>query len=377
MVPALPSVPQTLAMQDLCDASRYGAADPEVVAATVTRIGGGDADAWLREWTQAGGEAWVSAKRTGDAELFRHAASYYAAALIAIAESDGSVDETQLWRRQRECWELAVACGRGQPAPVPYEGATLPGYFFAGGPGRRPLVIIDHGGLTPTSRTWGLAGAEAHARGYHWMTFDGPGGRAVWPDHGLLLRHDWEAVLAPVADAMIGRPDVDGARMAVVGADLAGFGVARALAYEHRFAAAALVPGIVDAARPWLAALVPTVQRALLDGDRDAFDRELHLAELFAPGMTQRLRRATDGFGAPRVPLYDIYQRIRCFALGEEVAQITTPLLVSSPAADGGGMTPWAGQGCELHEWLSSPAALCLDATRPEPILDWLDGHLL
>jgi hypothetical protein len=377
MVSALTPVPQTLAMQDLCDASQYGAADPEVVAATVTRIGAGDPDAWLREWTQAGGEAWANARRTGDAELFRHAASYYAAALTAIADSDGSVDETQLWQRQRDCWELAVACGGGQPAPVPYEGAALPGYFFAGGPGRRPLVIIDHGGQAPTSRTWGLAGAEAHARGHHWMTFDGPGGRAPSAGEGLLLRHDWEAVLAPVTDAMIARHDVDGTRMAIVGAELAGFGVARALAYEHRFAAAAVVPGIVDASRPWLAALPPTVYHALLDDDREAFDRELYLAELFAPGITQRLRRAADGFGGPRVPLYDVYQRIRWFALGEEIAQIATPLLVCSPPAAGVAATPWAGQGCELHERLGGPAALCRDATGPEAILDWLDRHLL
>ena len=56
-----------LAMRDLRDASQCGAADPEMVAATARRIADGDPDAWLREWTAAGGEAWAAAGRRGDA----------------------------------------------------------------------------------------------------------------------------------------------------------------------------------------------------------------------------------------------------------------------------------------------------------------------
>src|ERR1700759_187405 len=119
MPTAVTSPPQALAMQDLHGASRCEAADPEVVAMTAARIPAGDADAWLREWTQAGGAAWAAAKRTGDAALYRHAASYYAAALSAIADSDGSVDETQLWQRQRDCWDRAGSLGGGDEAVPP------------------------------------------------------------------------------------------------------------------------------------------------------------------------------------------------------------------------------------------------------------------
>src|ERR1700749_1197231 len=125
MPTAVTSPPQALAMQDLHGASRCEAADPEVVATTAARIPAGDADAWLREWTQAGGAAWAAATRTGDAALYRHAASYYAAALSAIADSDGSVDETQLWQRQRDCWDRAVSLGGGGPVSLPYENARL------------------------------------------------------------------------------------------------------------------------------------------------------------------------------------------------------------------------------------------------------------
>ncbi|HTU97373.1 MAG TPA: hypothetical protein VMF14_16115 [Solirubrobacteraceae bacterium] len=361
--------PHALALQDLHDASRWDAADPDVVAATAMRVAVGDGDAWLREWTQAGGAAWAEAKRTGDPALYRHAASYYAAALAAIADSDGSVDETQLWHRQRECWDRASSLDGGRAAPVPYEGADLPGYFFSGGPGRRPLVIIDHGGRAPTSQAWALAGAAAHRRGFHWMTFDGPGRQPALCRDDLALRPDWEAVLTPVVDAMIARADVDPERMAVVGSDLAGYAVARALAYEHRFVAGAVVPGIVDLSRPWLDGLPAGAHEALRDGDRGAFERELHLADLFVPGSSARLRRAARSFGPPGTGLYELYRTMGAFRLGDEVSQIATPLLVCARA-----QALWPEQSRELWERLPTPSELRRHATGPE-IIDWLGEH--
>jgi Prolyl oligopeptidase family len=55
-----------------------------------------------------------------------------------------------------------------------------------------------------------------------------------------------EAVLRPVVDAMVARPDVDPGRLAVIGASQTGYWVPRALAFEHRFAAAVADPGVVD-----------------------------------------------------------------------------------------------------------------------------------
>jgi hypothetical protein len=373
---ATTSLPQALAMQDLRDASRWGAADPEVVAATAPRVPAGDADAWVREWTQAGGAAWAAANRTGDAALYRHAASYYAAALAEIADSDGTVDEAQLWHRQHECWDRAVSLAGGERVSVPYAGTHLAGAFFSGGPGRRPLVVIDHGGRATASHAWALGGAAAHERGCHWMTFDGPGYGPALRREGLTLRPDWEAVLTPVADAMLGRADVDAARVAVVGSDLAGFGVARALAYEHRLAAGVVAPGIVDLPRPWLDALPAPARDALRDGDRGAFERELHLADLFVPHTSARLRRAAERFGPPGTALYDLYQSMRAFRLGDEVSQIATPLLVCGSASAGAAPALWPGQSRELSERLRAPARLCGEAAGPEAILDWLDRHL-
>ena len=184
-----------------------------------------------------------------------------------IDESDGLVEEERLWERQRECWDRAVALLGAERLSIAYEHTTLPGYFFSGGPGARPLVVVDHGGRVATSAAWAAGGTAAAARGYHWMTFDGPGRQAALHRQGLVLRPDWEAVLGPVADEMIARADVDASRMAVIGIDHAGY--------------------------------------------RDqSFDRELHLATLFAPELPGRLKRLGRGYDLSGLPLYELARRI-------------------------------------------------------------------
>jgi hypothetical protein len=350
-------------------AARWGAADPEVVDAIAVRLRGGDGRAWVREWTAAGGEAWASARSADSAVMFLHAASCYAAALALIAEGDGWVDEDRLWERQRGCWDRGVELIGGEGLSIAYERTRLPGYFFSGGAGARPLVVIDHGGRVATSMAWAAGGAAAAARGYHWMTFDGPGRQAALRRQGLVLRPDWEAVLTPVLDAMLGRPDIDRERVVVIGFDHAGYGVPRALSVERRFTAAVVAPGVVDASRPWIEALPSAARTALEDEDRESFDRELHLIALFDPEIHDRLRRLGREYDQSGLPPYDLSQRIAGFRLGNELARIATPMLVCPTGAE----PSWAVQAEELCARAPGAEQLVCDAPDEDRVWDWLD----
>ena len=195
-------------LRALVAAARWGAADRDVVQAIAARLPGGDGGAWVQEWTAAGGAAWAAARLEESGSAYLQAASYYAAALALIDDSDGLVEEERLWERQRECWDRAVGLLGGERLSIAYDHTTLPGYFFSGGPGARPLVVVDHGGRVATSVAWVAGGAAAAARGYHWMTFDGAGRQAALRRQRLVLRPDWEAVLGPVADEMAASADV-------------------------------------------------------------------------------------------------------------------------------------------------------------------------
>ncbi len=338
-------------LEALLAAVAGGAADLGEVVETAARVQDGDADSWLREWTAAGGAAWAAATRRPSARRYLHAATYYAAPLELIAATDGSVSETALRIRQRTCWERAVGLLGGVPLRIPYEDRTLPGAFFRGGRGRRPLVVVDHGGREQASRAWLRAGAAAHDRGYHWMTFDGPGRQAVMRRAGPALRPDWEAVITPVVDAMLARPDVDPARLAIVGVGEASYGVVRALAFEHRLTAAVADPGVLDLAAPWTAALAPEARAALRTGDRRVFDRELHLAGLFDPQAEATLRRRARWYGVGGHTPFDVYARIGQFRLGAEIERITTPILVREDPRE----RHWSGQARRLHARLPGP----------------------
>ncbi len=228
------------------------AADVSEALATAERIVDGDGEAWVRAWidtaeTAAGsGEAArVAGRRATALAFYRRAATYYAAGLqcSARAEDFGPAAELATWRRQRECWEQIVDLSQppGERLAIPYEETTLRAYFFRAPdaqPGEhRPLVIVNNGSDRATSSAWVHGGAAAAERGYHWMTFDGPGQQSALYEQPVRFRHDWETVLTPGLDTVLARPDVDAGRVGVIGVSQTGFWVPRALSFEHRFAA--------------------------------------------------------------------------------------------------------------------------------------------
>lgn len=107
----------------------------------------------MQEWTAAGGAAWAAANRKESASGYLHAASYYAAGLALIDQSDGLVEEQRLWERQRECWDRAAQLLGGERLSIVYEHTSLPGYFFSAGPGRgRWWWSITAAGSRPRQR---------------------------------------------------------------------------------------------------------------------------------------------------------------------------------------------------------------------------------
>ena len=388
------------ALDAVLGAAHHRAADIGEVLATAARIQDGDADSWLREWTATAGDAWAvagRAEREGDRssalEHYLRAGTYYAAALRHVTLTDQSVNELDLWRRQRDCWDRAVALfpAPGEHVAIPYERTSLPGYFFrapAARPGEpRQLVVFNNGVDAVTSEMFVRGGAAAAVRGYHWMTFDGPGQQAALLCQGLRFRPDWEPVLTAVFDAMAARPDVDAERIAVIGVGQAGFWVPRALAFEHRFAAAAVDPGVVDVATSWTATLSPRMREALTRGEHEQFDRDMHVAHLFAPETKTLLEARAAPYGGINGSAYDLFARVASYRLGDEVEQIVTPLLITAPP----GERRWPGQSRALFQRLPGPrqlveftaaegaggcgAALAL-ALRETRIFGWLDEHL-
>jgi Prolyl oligopeptidase family len=214
------------------------------------------------------------------------------------------------------------------------------------------------------------------------MTFDGPGQDAALIEHKLVLRPDWEAVLTPVLDAMLARPDVDPRRIGVIGTGEGGYLVLRALCFEHRFAAAVADPGILDLSECW-AELLPEPLRGLADrGEQIAFDREMHLMELFSPTIAATLKLHAAPHGLDGGSRYALYRTVCRYRLDDELQRIDTPLLITEPPAG----RVWAGQSQRLYDRLPGTRRLIsptgrfdqqpAHALRECQIYDWLDSQL-
>ena len=165
---------------------------------------------------------------------------------------------------------------------------------------------------------------------------------------------------------------MDSRRIAIVGLEYGGFGIARALAHERRLAAALLIPGILDASAPWMELLPDGARAALLDCDPDLFEQELHLAALFSPEIIDQLRRAAYWFDSGDLSLYDLYAHICGSRLEAEVGQITIPTFLYEPTTG----NCWAGQTSELAERLGQIATVTRGPSIDEAVLRWLDTLL-
>jgi hypothetical protein len=120
------------------------------------------------------------------------------------------------WKAHRECFDEATSCFDPpfEKVEIPYEGTTLPGYVFKvdDSDRPRPLLILNNGSDGPISAMYLQGGAAAIERGYNALAFDGPGQDAALHLQGLHFRPDWEKVVTPVVDFVLGRPDVDPGR---------------------------------------------------------------------------------------------------------------------------------------------------------------------
>ena len=281
------------------------------------------------------------------------AAEYYSRALVFV---DGLADQSVLlptFRERRACWEKVVdaAQGRFVRVQVPYEGTTLPGYLLRPDDtgAARPTLVMTNGSDGSLSSLLHYGAAEALSRGWNAFVFDGPGQQSMLFERGVPFRYDWEAVLAPVIDALVARPDVDAAALTGYGISQGGYWITRAVAFERRMVAAVADPGVVDVSAGWLTYLPPALLSLLDSGEKDAFNAAMTqpAASTDADSKVARtlaFRSRPYGMTDP----FDLFTEVRKYQVRDVVGQITTPILITDP--DGEQFFP--GQPRELYNLL-------------------------
>ena len=178
------------------------------VLATAERIRNGHAQSWVDEWSatadRLAAEATANAaagRADSAARQFLRVSMYYS---LASSMADGTGTPTlfaRLWDKHRAAWDRFVdLTGRQiERIEIPYEGTTLPGYFFRSGPAGQPrrTLIYNNGSDGPVTGAWIQGIADALDRGWNAVTFDGPGQNAALIRQHLTFRPDWEKVITP------------------------------------------------------------------------------------------------------------------------------------------------------------------------------------
>lgn len=238
----------------LLGAAPYGGADIGEVLATARSIDSTDLDSWYTAWTALADRVAALAHDAADDESARlahlRASGYHRTAGLMLMGTPPDPRLSEALHRQRDAFRLAAALMDVPPeiVEIPFEGATLPGYFFTvDSSGAARATVITMGGYDSTvEEQYVFNAAAALARGYNVLAFDGPGQGSVLVDQGLPMRPDWESVVTPVVDYAVARPDVDPARLALVGLSLGGYLAPRAASAEHRLAACVADCGSYD-----------------------------------------------------------------------------------------------------------------------------------
>ena len=326
-----------------------------------TQVEDGNFESAYVAFKQAGDEARAQAEESasqGHQESARQAylwaQNFYDSSTYFI---DGSNDPSRFlptWELLYDCWlkSLALFDPPIEPIKIPYENTELHGFFIKGksAAAKRPLLISVNGSDGSLLDMWTWGGAGALARGYDFLTFDGPGqGYALWKQK-LFFRPDWEKVISPVVDFALTRPEVDPKRIAIQGISQGGYWVPRAVAFEKRIAAAVADPGVVDVSTSWTASLPKPMLELLNAGRKAEFDG--YMAKTLDPATKSNLNFRMRPFGF--TSYYDTYRAVLAYNLKDVAAKISCPMLITEPANE----AYWPGQSRQLYDLLSSPKKL-------------------
>jgi alpha-beta hydrolase superfamily lysophospholipase len=235
----------------------YGAADFGEVLTTAGRITGGDPDSWHDEWRATADRiADEAEKARADGHLisardgFLRAWNCYRNAEFFLHGDPGDPRILDNYDRAVAAFaQYAELAGPLAPRPVriPFEQAELPGYFYPSPlPGPRPLLLMHNGFDGSVEELHVMGAVAAQERGYHVLTFDGPGQPGTRQRQGLLFRPDWETVVSAVIDRIPQVTQVEPTGIALLGTSLGGLLCLRAAAFEPRLDAVIAVDGVYD-----------------------------------------------------------------------------------------------------------------------------------
>ena len=338
----------------------YGGADIGECLVTTSHIREGDFESWHEQWSKTArrvhalaDDALHHGKRVSAREAYLRASNYYRTAEFFLHGNPLDPRLLSTWGNSRTTFRQAVKLMDTpvEEVLIPYEGTALTGYCYWPDDSHKPRpTLIVHGGYDSTGEElYFMIAAAAIQRGYTCLTFEGPGQGALIREQHLPFRPDWEQVVTPVVDSLLRRPEVDPARIALMGISVGGYLAPRAAAFEHRLAALIANDGLYSYHFSEKARAVTRV--AALFG-RAAAQYTLKQVMQRNTGIRWAIENGMFTFQVGSI--WDLIEATESWSLEGVAHKITCPTLVCEAVGD----HFFAGQPKMLYEALTCPKTL-------------------
>lgn len=198
---------------------------------------------WCSAWSELAAEAEArgdtalarGSRQTAGSELAR-AALYYHYAQYLFYEDPAA-------KRAAHDRKVAVfqrAAGLLDPPltrfGIPFESVTMPAYLRVPPGGAKPACVVLLGGLDTTKEDYQSVNDLCVRRGLATLAFDGPGQGETF--YHMPWRRDFERAVQAVLDWLERRPEIDGARLGIIGRSTGGFYAPKVASIDGRVKAA-------------------------------------------------------------------------------------------------------------------------------------------
>jgi alpha-beta hydrolase superfamily lysophospholipase len=375
----------------------YKGADIGECLSTAYRIKEGDFESWNKEWLKTAkrvhkyaDESLAAGHEISAREAYLRASNYYRVAEFLLLDPEDPRIKTT-WESSKGCFGKAASLFSPsfEPVEIPYEGTTLPGYFYKvdnDSKSPRPSLIA-HGGFDSTlEELYTSAAAPALERGYNCLTFEGPGQGGLIRKQKIPFRYDWEKVVTPVVDYALTKPEVDPKRLALMGISMGGYLAARTSSFEHRIVAYILNNGVFDGYDAIASTFPKSLLTAIENGNTEVVNTVLDILMESDPNIRFNMKHGmwTAGVSTP----FELIQRSKNYTIKNIAQNIKCPTLVLDAEKD----DSFPGQPKKVFEALTCPKKYILftagegaeehcqigaPALSNQRIFDWLDDTFL
>lgn len=221
-----------------------------------------DFDVLVGEWQQLAArlerraaQSQAAGNLTSARQQWLRASSYRSQALFFILGTSRPGREQaafqaceQDWLNGIALWDVPVV-----QASIPYQGLSMPAYFFRPAPDgrKRPTLIVCNGSDGQNVEVMCAGITAGLDRGYNVLTFEAPGQMSLLFNQQQPMQSDWGPIINAVIGWLTARSDVDPKRIAAAGISLLGMVIASAGAGSPGLAAMVMEPGAYSLPAIW------------------------------------------------------------------------------------------------------------------------------